>query len=92
MLYKFFKSLGLYRRAYNDAMLDAANMLSKAAASFPEDCDMRNLLILCGQELKISNKINGERVSNAVKAFKGIPVDSKNPANEPKEFSKPILH
>lgn len=92
MLYSLLKALGLHQRIYNEAISDAAKMIHNTASHFPEDCDMRNLLILCGQELKISNKINGERVSNAVKAFKGIPVDSKQPSNEPKEFSKPVLH
>jgi hypothetical protein len=73
--------LGFRRRIYERAISDVVDALNGASASFKEDQDIKNILILCGRELKATNRIDGERLRQNFKSFKGMDVENK-PANE----------
>lgn len=77
------KLIGGNRRVYDKAISDAADSLHQAANSFKDDQDVKNILILCSRELKATNRIDGERLRQNHKSFKGLDVENK-PSHEPK--------
>ena len=73
--------LGFRRKVYDKAVSDIAEALQTASATFKDDQDIKNILILCGRELKATNRIDGKRLRQNYKSFKGIDVENK-PGNE----------
>ena len=84
------RSSGHDSLVYNQAINDVCTMLTEASRSLETEPVAKNTLFLCSQELNASNKIDGNRLSNAIKAFKGIDLITKKEVHE--KLSKQVLH